>query len=337
MIKDKKQLEEKQTRLKDEKRAVKAKRQAEYKERARRFSKKKEYTDDEIDAKVNHAEEVAEIEDAAGNQVDPERIELQEDENLGNVDEISIAEREAELLRQEALAMEAERRREIMLATDEIASYKFKNKAILTQALMHASYTKKKLDNNERLEFLGDRVVGLVVAEMLYGRFTNESEGQLSVRQSSLVSTSAMCRLAQEFHLEDLLNISMQEKRRGGIRNKNILADAAEAMLGAMYLDGGFEPVKKVIERHIRPFMEAQKEPQKDFKTRLQEYSQKTDKTFPVYTLISREGLPHEPTFTIGAEVLGIKVVARGGSQKDAQQEAARQLLEILGVEAEKK
>ena len=295
-----------------------------------RMARPKRPSDDEIDAQINKLEDEVDLDALDFNKSDGERREVSD--NLGNVDTETIAqlkkERELEIKKLEELA----RRREIMLATDEIEGYKFKDPKLLTLALIHSSYTSKKNESNERLEFLGDRVIGLIIASMLYKRFPDDDEGSLAIRLASLASTSSLSKIAVQMHLDEVLNLSLQERRRGGLKNKNILAAACEAVLGAIFLDGGYNAAANIVSRFIIPLMDEAKTPIKDYKTRLQEFSQRTDKSYPIYTLISREGQPHTPQFTVGCECLGQSVIAKGGSQKEAQQEAARMMVELLNV-----
>jgi|GEM_PF-276200 len=296
----------------------------------KRFYKPKRPSDEEIDASVNKLEDEVDVDSLDFNK--SEASSKEKGDNAGNIDSETIAklksERNAEMLRLEEL----ERKREIMLATDEIEGYKFKDVSLLTRALVHSSFATRKSESNERLEFLGDRVIGLTIASMLYKRFPDDDEGALAIRLASLASTSSLAKIGIQLHLDEILSLSPQERRRGGLKNKNILADACEAVFGAIFLDGGFVVASSMAERFIRPLMEEAKTPVKDYKTRLQEFSQKINKTYPVYTLISREGQAHLPQFTVGCECQGQSVIAKGSSQRDAQQEAARMLVELLGV-----
>ncbi|MCF6218882.1 MAG: ribonuclease III [Gammaproteobacteria bacterium] len=210
--------------------------------------------------------------------------------------------------------------------------YSFQNSALLLQALTHRSVGS---NNNERLEFLGDSILNFVIAAQLFQQFPRESEGVLSRLRSSLVKGETLALLAKDLELGEYLSLGQGEMKSGGFRRQSILADAFEAIIGAVYLDGGFEEAKALL---LRLFAERLKtiSPNvtiKDPKTRLQEYLQGRKKPLPVYALVSLEGEAHEQQFIISCQIEGLEQVTegRGSSRRKAEQTAAQVFLEILG------
>ena len=210
----------------------------------------------------------------------------------------------------------------------EILGYRFTRVILFKKALTHSSFTKNKLDSNERLEFLGDRVLGLSIAKMLYTTYPLDEEGSLAIRHAALVSTKTLASIAEAMCIPCIIDISEEERKRKGLKNRNILADCVEAILGAIYMDSDFETVFKVIERFWKRRIEESKKPIKDCKTTLQEYTQKKFGFPPEYILISRSGPAHEPTFTVSSTVDGITATASGSSKKEAEQLVAAELVQ---------
>lgn len=209
--------------------------------------------------------------------------------------------------------------------------YTFDQKGLLLQALTHKSANHL---HNERLEFLGDAILNLVIADELYRRFPHASEGDLTRSRASLVNKRTLSELAFELALNDFIQLGMGEKRSGGFRRESILADALEAVLGAIYLDSGFGTCQQVLNQwyasrlsHVRPH-----EQRKDPKTHLQEWLQAQHQPLPQYTIISIEGEPHAQQFTVicEVEVLALKTEGVGPSRRIAEQEAAQKILEQL-------
>ena len=214
----------------------------------------------------------------------------------------------------------------------EILDYRFKRVVLLQRALTHSRLSKNRLENNQRLEILGDRVLGLTIATLLYENYPLEDEGSLAIRHSSLVSAKTLAGIADKIRISDLLELSPQELKRKGYKNKNILADSTEALLGAIYLDSGFETVFKIISKLWAENIEKSRTPLKDSKTKLQEYTQKTYGTHPTYTLISKDGPAHAPTFTITSTIGDITETASGPSKRDAEQLIAAKILQKLNL-----
>lgn len=207
----------------------------------------------------------------------------------------------------------------------------FQNRQRLNLALTHAS---TGADHNyERLEFLGDRVLGLVIAELLYEDFPHESEGHLARRHAALVSGATLAGIAHVIDLGAVLKLSDAERASGGARNENILADVMEALIGALYLDAGMAVCKPVLGRLWKDVLHVMDKPPQDPKTALQEWAQGRGLPLPRYDVTGREGPDHAPVFTITVQVDGHDAVsATGSSRRVAEKAAATLLLETLGV-----
>jgi ribonuclease-3 len=199
-------------------------------------------------------------------------------------------------------------------------------------ALTHSSTGTQA--NYERLEFVGDRVLGLVVAQMLYEFFPEESEGGLAKRHAALVQGKTLAQIAREIGLGDALILSDAERAAGGAENENILADGLEAVIGALYLDAGLETCARAVRQLWASRIDVLSEPPQDPKTALQEWAQGRGLPLPVYELIGREGPDHAPQFDVRATVKGFSPVqARGASIRAAEKAAARQLLDQVRKE----
>jgi ribonuclease-3 len=207
--------------------------------------------------------------------------------------------------------------------------YQCRDPKLLEAALTHRSAGGQ---HNERLEFLGDAVLNCVVAMMLYREFGDATEGDLSRFRASLVSGEALAVIAAEVGLGDQLRLGSGELKSGGFRRKSILADALEALFGAIYLDGGFDAAAEVIERLIAPRLDRLPSAAelKDPKTRLQEALQARGLPLPTYTVESVTGEAHNQLFEVSCsvEVLGLRALATGGSRRRAEQAAAQQVLD---------
>ncbi|MDR3515661.1 MAG: ribonuclease III [Azospirillaceae bacterium] len=218
--------------------------------------------------------------------------------------------------------------------------YRFGNPALLADALTHPSLLglgrgSERLAAHrayERLEFLGDRVLGLVVAEWLYDRFPTENEGQLAKRHAALVQGDALCRVAEELDLGRYIRMSTGERDSGGRSKRTLLADCCEAVIGALYLDGGLEPARGFIRARWAGVIERSTAPQ-DVKTMLQEWVQGQGRKLPRYEVIDRSGPAHAPEFQVRLVVEGEEPeIARGSSKREAEKAAAQAMLDRLGV-----
>jgi ribonuclease-3 len=208
---------------------------------------------------------------------------------------------------------------------------------VFTQpALCHAAVTHRSAgaDHNERLEFLGDSILNCGVARLLYDAHPEADEGALSRLRATLVSGETLAQIAGELGLGEHLLLGPGEVKTGGFRRASILADALEAILGAIFLDSGFDAAAAVVARIIGPRMSdlPAADALKDPKTRLQEALQAHGVALPVYTLTAAAGDPHMQSFTVTCEVpvLGVSAVGEGGSRRRAEQLAAAKLLELL-------
>jgi len=215
--------------------------------------------------------------------------------------------------------------------------YVFVQPALCYTALTHRS---AGADHNERLEFLGDSILNCAVARLLYDAHGQADEGALSRLRSSLVSGETLAQIAGELGLGEHLRLGLGELKTGGFRRASILADALEAILGAIFLDAGFDAAATVVARIIGPRMSElpAADTLKDPKTRLQEALQAHGLALPVYTLTAVAGDPHEQSFTVRCEVpiFGLAAVGEGGSRRRAEQLAAAKLLDLLPPEIRK-
>ncbi|NGY04446.1 ribonuclease III [Solimonas terrae] len=209
--------------------------------------------------------------------------------------------------------------------------YVFHDAGLLEQALTHRSSGHV---NNERLEFLGDALVNFVIADALYRLRAKAEEGPLSRLRASLVREETLAGLARELELSDALTLGESELKSGGYRRDSILADAFEAVLGAVYLDGGFEPARTVCERLFVTLLAdlPDADSLKDAKTRLQEWLQAQGRPLPRYEVIEESGPPHKRQFRVRASLADADATteAQGSSRRGAEQDAASQLLMSL-------
>jgi ribonuclease-3 len=221
-------------------------------------------------------------------------------------------------------------------AAEAILGHDFARRALLREALTHRSAAPlqrgrgKGAGSNERLEFVGDRVLGLLIAEWLADRFPREQEGELGRRLAQLVSQPVLAAIAEETGLPAALAVAPGESKAGVRRRATVLADAMEAAIGALYLDGGIAPARGFVRRAWEGAMSAQAAPPKDAKTALQEWAQGRGQPLPSYTVASREGPPHSPVFVITVTVGGQTGTGTAGTKRAAEQGAATDLLRRL-------
>ena len=211
--------------------------------------------------------------------------------------------------------------------------HRFAKPALLAEALTHRSAADpslKLLDSNERLEFLGDRVLALVMAEWLAERFPQEREGALGKRLGHLVSAESLARIAERMQLADAVRIPPSERRAGLGTSANLLADALEALLGALYADGGLEPARALVRREWAAMIEEGDRPPASAKTRLQEWLQGRGFDLPEYRVVSTEGPPHSPVFTVRVLAAGRHAEGSSDTKRGAEQAAAAVLLATL-------
>lgn len=209
--------------------------------------------------------------------------------------------------------------------------YQFQDPNLLKIALTHCSAGNP---NNERFEFLGDSFINVIMAETLYKKFTQASEGQLTRLRAACVKGETLATIAQDFQLGDYMRLGSGELKSGGAHRPSILADALEAVIAAIYLDSNFETAKALILTWYAPRLEelSLETTQKDPKTQLQELMQGKKQPLPTYTVIELHGDSHDQSFTVSCEValLPEPVIGQGASRRKAEQEAARFVLELL-------
>jgi ribonuclease-3 len=213
------------------------------------------------------------------------------------------------------------------LAFQDRIGHRFVRPALLAQALTHRSAAdprRAQLDSNERLEFLGDRVLALIVAEWLTERFPEEREGDLGKRLGVLVAREALAKVAEALGLAALLRVPDSEGRAGLRERTTVLADALEAVLGAIYLDAGdLAPARALVRREWAPLLEADPRPPMSAKSRLQEWTLGRGLGLPDYRLVSTSGPPHQPVFAVVVAANGREAEGRGESKRAAEQAAA--------------
>lgn len=214
-----------------------------------------------------------------------------------------------------------------------LIAYQFSDHDLLLQALTHRSASSV---NNERLEFLGDSILGYVIAEALYLKFPMCKEGDLTRMRSSLVRSETLVEIANEFELSDYLILGSGELKSGGHKRSSTLEDAVEAIIGAIYLDSDLEQAKQLVLNWYQSRLDAIQPglAQKDSKTRLQEYLQSRKKPLPIYHVEQITGKEHNQSFTVSCKVEDISQVAlgKGSSRRKAEQDAANKVLTVLGL-----
>lgn len=236
-----------------------------------------------------------------------------------------------------------EKAKDILLSSEqsleERLQYHFKTKSLLRKALTHRSAVyerkyagkkSKRARSNERLEFIGDRVLGLIMAEWLLERYPNEQEGDLGPRHAHMVSKTVLTQIAAILKIHDAIHVASHEEKVGVHYIDSVIADAVEAILGAMYLDGGLEPVRKLVRKVWIDIMESQPLPPKDSKTALQEWLLAKGLPLPVYELVSQKGPSHTPVFVIRVAADNVEGYGQGKNKRSAESAAAKDLLEKL-------
>ncbi len=224
-----------------------------------------------------------------------------------------------------------------MLELENKIGYHFKNQALLREAITHSSYANEHkaqhIKYNERLEFLGDAVLSIVVSDYIFKHCPELPEGELTKLRASLVCERTLFEFAKKIDLGSYLILSKGERHNGGAERPSILSDAFEALIAAIYIDGGIEPAKKHILNFIIPAIKNSKKKRvKDYKTTLQEIVQKNPGERLEYVLTGESGPDHNKHFTVEVH-LNSNVIGKGGgrSKKEAEQQAAREALELMG------
>lgn len=211
----------------------------------------------------------------------------------------------------------------------QVLGYVFKNDNLLREALTHPSLEGSR--NYQRMEFIGDRVLGLAIAVWMYELYPDSDEGGLASRHTNLVRRDACAKVAEKLNLGNFLHMAKSSEDTGGRKRKTILADTCESVIGAIYLDSDFNTAEKFIRRNWKELADNVKVAERDAKTKLQEMVQAKGKSPPVYTTIDKKGPDHEPVFTIAVKVHGEgEEVGKGFSKRGAEQRAANLMLERL-------
>jgi ribonuclease-3 len=211
--------------------------------------------------------------------------------------------------------------------------YKFEDQDLLKTALTHSSYANEfSTESNERLEFLGDAVLGLVVARLLYDHYPRASEGKLSKQRSAIVSRVNFAKFTRELGIDKQIILGKGEEITGGRDRESNLSGAFEAIIGAIYLDGGYRKVFRVISKLIKNSID-EKDLFIDYKTKLQEIAQKKYKQIPRYRVVHEEGPPHKKCFHVEVKIMRrVLGEGMGSNKKEAEQSAAKEGLNKLGV-----
>lgn len=216
-------------------------------------------------------------------------------------------------------------------------SYKFKDKSLLKEACRHSSYvneqTREDMRNNERLEFLGDAVLNLVVGHLLMQKYPALPEGNLSRMRAGLVNESCLAKLARELNLGSFLELGKGEIQTNGREKSSILADAFEAVIASIYLDGGFYAAFKFVKSRFADILASTSVPKVincDYKSKLQEIVQTGNRVMPTYDLVAESGPDHDKTFVVQIQLDHLLAKGSGKSKKRAEQDAARNALEMI-------
>ena len=215
-------------------------------------------------------------------------------------------------------------------------NFNFKDKNNLINALVHPSYIKEKKIKNfqlishfERLEFLGDRVLGLIISSLIYEKFTNLNEGDLTKKLSYLVKKDFLYKIALEINMEKFLKYSC--KKSNTRMSISILADSVESLIGSIFIDSGYLSSYKFIKKIWSPYLDIKESIKQDPKTHLQEIFQQKYKKLPKYSIIKKEGPSHSPTFTVSIDFLKFKKIKGSGkSKQEAEKNAARKALKLI-------
>ncbi|MBL7180581.1 MAG: ribonuclease III [Pseudomonadota bacterium] len=218
--------------------------------------------------------------------------------------------------------------------------YEFENITLLDESLRHSSFVNEQTDpdirDNERLEFLGDAVLNLVVGDILMRRYPDIKEGDLSRMRATLVNEAQLATIARTVNLGSYIQLGKGEIQTNGCEKNSILANTFEAVIAAIYLDGGFEAAYKIIDGHFSSLIDSMTTPAAnfDYKSRIQELVQVSHGEIPVYSVIDESGPDHDKTFRVRLKLKEIQAEGEGKSKKMAEQDAARKALEILKPDA---
>ena len=222
---------------------------------------------------------------------------------------------------------------ELALALEPRTGHRFTDSERLRRALTHASVRHADGIDYERFEFLGDRVLGLIIAELLFNAFPNAPEGELSVRLNALVNAEVLSEIAEEIGLPQLVRVGAELRGVTGRRRINLRADSLEALIAALDLDGGMETARAFVHRYWLSRSHAVDPGRRDAKTELQEWAHQRVQATPTYHVLGRDGPDHDPVFTVEVRIAGLAEAAGSGrSKREAEQAAAAMVLLREGV-----
>lgn len=220
-----------------------------------------------------------------------------------------------------------------MLALEAVTGHRFADPERLQRALTHASVRNADGLDYERFEFLGDRVLGLVVADMLFSAHPSAPEGELSLRLNALVNADTLAAIAEEIGLPDMIRVGPELRRASGRRRTNLYADSLEALVAALYLEGGLETARAFIHRHWAERAKTYDPARRDAKTDLQEWAHQFVRATPAYDTQDRVGPDHDPIFTVRVSIDGLEpAYGNGRSKREAEQAAATAMLLREGI-----
>ncbi len=233
--------------------------------------------------------------------------------------------------------------RQLVAELEAALKYTFKNIDLLEQAFIHPSNDFPGKHDYQRLEFLGDEVVGLAVSTLLYMRYPDAGEGQLSKARANLIDENALASHARSLGLGNMIVLGRGEEKQGGREKDSIISDVFESLMAVIYLESGWSELFSVMERLFTPLLvrshtmeELLLHINRDYKTRLQEIAQNLDLPLPVYTIVEKTGPEHEVVFTIECSTMGYVVRGVGRNKKAAEQDAARRILEEMKIVGER-
>ena len=223
--------------------------------------------------------------------------------------------------------------RKVFDALEARIGHRFADRTLLERALTHTSAVAAASESYQRLEFLGDRVLALTVAAMVYRAYPQADEGELARRLNALVKRETCAEVARDLKLGEAVRLGSGEAQSGGRTKSAILGDIAEAVIAAIHLDAGFEAARDFVERHWSERMRAARGPLRDAKTTLQEWLQGRGLAAPTYRQVSRSGPDHDPHFTIAVDLAGVDgEIGTGRSKREAEQNAATRVLVREGL-----
>ena len=220
--------------------------------------------------------------------------------------------------------------RDLAAAVKDITGYAFSDDALLRRALTHASAGRA---DYQRLEFLGDRVLGLIVAQLVFEAHPDAPEGELSLRFNALVNAEALAQIADEIGISDLILAGSELRGLSGAKRVNLRADVVESLIAALYLDGGLEAARSFVLRYWQERADAPTAARRDAKTELQEWAHQVARATPLYTIDNRDGPDHDPVFEVSVRISGYAAgFGKGRSKREAEQAAATAILVREGV-----